>query len=273
MSGTISGTKVLVFRRRAWASGLIVYPSLSATRMMCSRVSALTASGREKARETVERCTPASLATMSMLRSATVYSFSFGLVGTPDDPHRVLQLAQRRHSAEPYVEGARDLAHERFVKRVAVDVDDGSPGTSDDVGERSRPVRVDRGESGLARARVAAVALQLRVGEAVPHLDDRLPSIRCGQDQGRVIFASPGVQGGGEPRRDLGGRVGGALQEQVDEVRSQVGQAASAGTLGVEHPRTAVALVARRRPGDEREPLVHRPPGLREPGVDGASAL
>src|SRR5579859_1689162 len=156
MSGTISGTKVLVFRRRAWASGLIVYPSLSATRMMCSRVSALTASGREKARETVERCTPASLATMSMLRSATVYSFSFGLVGTPDDPHRVLQLAQRRHSAEAVVEGARDLAHEGIVEGVAVDDDDGSLGAPVDPGERRRPVRVDGGESSLARRRVAA---------------------------------------------------------------------------------------------------------------------
>src|SRR3990170_816603 len=119
MSGTIRGTNVLVFRRSAWASGLILYPSSSATRRTCSRVSALTASGREKARETVERCTPAAFATTSMLRSAMVSPCFIGLVGTPDDPHGVLQLAQGRQSAEALAECARDLPHERIMERVA----------------------------------------------------------------------------------------------------------------------------------------------------------
>src|SRR5690348_9432836 len=115
MSGTISGTKALVFDRRAWASGLMVYPSSSATRRMCSRVCALTASGREKARDTVERCTPAAFATTSMFRSAMMSPFSVRLVGPPDDPHHILQLTQTRQAAEPLTEGGRHLPDERVI--------------------------------------------------------------------------------------------------------------------------------------------------------------
>ena len=56
-------------------------------------------------------------------------------------------------------------------------------------------------------------------------------------------------------------------------MRTQVGQAAAAGPLGVEHPRVAVAVVALRWAGDEREPLIHRSPGLREPAVRGTATL
>ena len=61
---------MLALERSAWASGLMAYPSSSATRRTSSRVSTLTASGRDKARETVERCTPAAFATSSMVTSA-----------------------------------------------------------------------------------------------------------------------------------------------------------------------------------------------------------
>ena len=81
------------------------------------------------------------------------------------------------------------------------------------------------------------------------------------------------MQGGRQPRDDIGGRVGAALQEEVGEVRTQVGQAAATGALGVEHPWIAVAVIALRRTGDEREPLIHRSPGLCQPAVRGTATL
>src|SRR6476469_691429 len=150
MSGTISGMNALVLVRSAWASGLMVYPSSSATRRISSRVSALTASGREKARDTVERCTPAAFATTSMLRSAMMSPFSVGLVGTPDDSHSILQLAQGRHAAEARAERQRDLPHERVVQRIAVHVDVGALGAAVDRGEGGGPVGVDGREPSVA---------------------------------------------------------------------------------------------------------------------------
>ena len=88
-----------------------------------------------------------------------------------------------------------------------------------------------------------------------------------------MVFDRSRMQGGRQPRGELGGRVGAALQEEVDEMRTQVGQAAAAGALGIEHPRIAVPVVALRWTGDEREPLVHRSPGLREPAVRGTATL
>src|SRR6478752_3038915 len=150
MSGTISGMNALVLVRSAWASGLMVYPSSSATRRISSRVSALTASGREKALDTVERWTPAAFATTSMLRSAMKFPFSVGLVSTPDDPHDILQLAQRRHAAEACAERQRDLPHERVIQRITVHVDDGALGAAIRCGEHGRSIRVDGREPSIA---------------------------------------------------------------------------------------------------------------------------
>src|SRR3954469_6594197 len=156
MSGTTSGTKMLAFERSAWASGLLVYPSSSARRRISSRVCTLTASGRDKARETVARCTPAAFATSSIVTSAMRCPFPMSLVGTPDDRHDLLQLAQRRQSAEALTEGARDLPDEGVVERVAVHVENGSLGLSVQRREGGRSVGIDGGEPGLARGGVAA---------------------------------------------------------------------------------------------------------------------
>src|SRR5215212_5533659 len=166
------------------------------------------------------------------------------LVRTPDDSHDIFQLAQSRQSAEALAERARHLPHEWVVERIAVYVDDSSLGVAVQRGERGRSVRVDGGETGLASRGVAAVPLQLRVWERVAHLDDGLATVRRGQHEGRVILDRPAVQAGRQPPVALSGGVAAALQKQIGEVRTQVGQAAPTGALQVEHPPVAVAVVA-----------------------------
>src|SRR3954464_8490718 len=100
------------------------------------------------------------------------------LVRTPDHSHDILQLAQSRQTAEALAERARYLPHERVIERIAVHVDDGPLGVAVQRGERGRSVRIDGGETGLARRRVAAVALQRRLRERVAHLDDGLTTVR-----------------------------------------------------------------------------------------------
>src|SRR3954469_12679364 len=119
-------------------------------RRTCSRVAALTASGREKARDTVERWTPAAFATSSMLSSAMLCPFLGELVGTPDDAHDVLQLAQGRQPAEPLAERSSDLPHERVVEGIAVHVEHGSLRAPPQRRDRGQPTRADGGVSGFA---------------------------------------------------------------------------------------------------------------------------
>src|SRR3954463_4454217 len=95
----------------------------AATRRTWSRVSRLTASGRENARETVDLWTPAAAATSSMLGVDTGSPLSAVRGRVPDHGHRGLEIADPRN---PHEATAQLLGHpvdECSVQRVAVHVD------------------------------------------------------------------------------------------------------------------------------------------------------
>src|SRR5687767_10863438 len=124
---------------------------------MCSRVSLFTASGRENARETVERWTPAAFATTSILRSAIFFSSVLVVICLPNRAHRIFELGQCWQPPESIFQCLRDTPDERIIERVTVHVDHGGLGCPVQRRERGRTVRVDGGESRPARRRVAAV--------------------------------------------------------------------------------------------------------------------
>src|SRR5215210_406175 len=96
----------------------------AATWRTWSRVSRLTASGRENARETVDLWTPAAVATSSMLGMDTGSLLSAVRVGDPDDGHRGLEIADARELYETTCQLVGDLVDEPRVQRVAVHVDE-----------------------------------------------------------------------------------------------------------------------------------------------------
>src|SRR3954453_5121269 len=96
----------------------------AATRRTWSRVSRLTASGRENARETVDLWTPAAAATSSMLGVDTGSSSSAVRVGVPDHGHRRLEVGDPWKPNETTVELVGHPVDEAPVQRVAVHVED-----------------------------------------------------------------------------------------------------------------------------------------------------
>src|SRR3954453_9727797 len=96
----------------------------AATWRTWSRVFRLTASGRENARETVDRWTPAAAATSLMLNVDTGSLLSAVRVRVPDDGHRGLEIADPRKLHETASELLCHLIHECSVQRVAVHVDE-----------------------------------------------------------------------------------------------------------------------------------------------------
>src|SRR5688572_33460496 len=94
----------------------------AATCRMWSLVSRLTASGREKARDTVDLWTPAAAATSSMLGVDTGSPLSAMLIRLPDDGHRGLELVDPREVRETATQLLGHLVDEQSVQRVAVHV-------------------------------------------------------------------------------------------------------------------------------------------------------
>src|SRR3954451_7809040 len=107
----------------------------AATWRTWSRVSRLTASGRENARETVDRWTPAAAATSSMLGVDTGSLLSAVRVRVPDDCHRGLEITDPREVNETTTQLLGHLVDEHCVQRVAVDIDAGGVGDAVDRGE------------------------------------------------------------------------------------------------------------------------------------------
>src|SRR4029453_3757179 len=103
----------------------------AATRRTWSRVSRLTASGRENARETVDLWTPAAAATSSMLGVDTGFLLSGVRVPVPNDGHRCLKIADPRELHETTSQLLGHLVDEQPVQRVAVHVN--KCGLCDDV--------------------------------------------------------------------------------------------------------------------------------------------
>src|SRR5213595_908005 len=108
-------------------------------RRMCSRVSLFTASGRENARETVDRWTPAAFATTSILRSA-IFSSSVVVICLPNRAHRIFKLGQCWQPSESIFQCLRDTAYERIIERVTVQIDHGGLRRPVQRGERGRTV-------------------------------------------------------------------------------------------------------------------------------------
>src|ERR1041384_586334 len=96
----------------------------AATWRTCSRVSRLTASGRENARETVDLWTPAAAATSSMLGVDTGSPPSAVCVRVPDDGHRGLEIADPRELHETTSQLLGHLVDEQSVQRIAVHLED-----------------------------------------------------------------------------------------------------------------------------------------------------
>src|SRR5256885_252146 len=153
----------------------------AATWRTWSRVSRLTASGRENARETVDLWTPAAAATSSMLGEDTGSLLSVVRVRVPDDGHRGLEIADPRELHETTSQLLGHLVDEQSVQRVAVHVDECGLRDAVDGGERRIPVRPDgRGPRG-ADPHEGAVPLERRPGERISHLDGGDPSVGRGQ--------------------------------------------------------------------------------------------
>src|SRR3954447_4480369 len=143
----------------------------AATLRTCSRVSRLTASGRENARETVDLWTPAAAATSSMLGVDTGSPLSGVRVRVPDDGHRGLEIADPREPHETTSQLLGHLVDEQSVQRVAVHVDDCGLRDAVDGGERRIPVRPDGRSPRGADPHEGAVPLERRTGERISHLD------------------------------------------------------------------------------------------------------
>src|SRR5215218_7460091 len=127
---------------------------------MCSRVSLFTASGRENARETVDRWTPATFATTSILRSGMFSSSVLVVIGLPNGAHDVFELGQRSEAPESIFQRPGDAPHKRIVERVAIHVDLVDLRGAVQCRERSSAVRINGGESCLTYRGEAAVALK-----------------------------------------------------------------------------------------------------------------
>src|SRR3954452_18704176 len=115
----------------------------AATRRTWSRVSRLTASGRENARETVDLWNPAAAATSSMLGVDTGSPLSAVRVRVPNDGHCRLEIADPRELRETTAQLLGHLVHERSVQRVAVHLDECGLRDAVNGGERRMPVRPD----------------------------------------------------------------------------------------------------------------------------------
>src|SRR4051812_15322357 len=153
----------------------------AATWRTWSRVAALTASGRENARETVDLWTPAAAATSSIVGVDTGTPLSAIRVSVPDDSHRALELADLRQLGETAGQLLGHLADEPCVQRVAVHHKKCGLGDTVDRGERRTPVRPDGRDALGADPQERAVPLQRRPGERIAHLDRGDPSIGRGQ--------------------------------------------------------------------------------------------
>src|SRR4029450_14074986 len=97
----------------------------AATRRTWSRVSRLTASGRENARETFDLWPPAAAATSSMLGVDTGFLLSTVRVRVPDDGHRGLEIADSCELHETTSQLLGHLVDEQSVQRVAVHLNEG----------------------------------------------------------------------------------------------------------------------------------------------------
>src|SRR3954451_17633214 len=132
----------------------------AATRRTWSRVSFLTASGRENGRETVDLCTPAAAATSSMLGVDTGSSLSAVRVSTPDHGHRRLKVTDPWKPNEPTTKLVGDLVDEPSIQRVAVHVEECSLRNAVDGGEGRLPVGPDRRAPRVADSHEGAVPLK-----------------------------------------------------------------------------------------------------------------
>src|SRR6476660_3877379 len=163
----------------------------AATWRTWSRVSRLTASGRENARETVDLWTPAAAATSSMLGVDTGSLLSAVRVRVPDDGHGGLEIADPREFHETTSQLFGHLIDEPCVQRVAVQHEACGLRHAVGGGERRTPVRPDgRGPRG-ADPHERAVPLEWRSGEGVAHLDGGDPSVGRGQRHRGVVVAAP----------------------------------------------------------------------------------
>src|SRR5689334_12145242 len=166
----------------------------AATWRTWSRVSGLTAAGREKARETVDLWTPAAAATSSMLGVDTGSLLSAVRVRVPDDGHRGLEIADSRELHETTFQLLGHLVDEQSVQRVAIHVDDCGLRDAVDGGEGCIPVRPDgRGPRG-ADPHEGAMPLERRPGERISHLDGGDPPVGRGQRHRGVVLDAAAVQ-------------------------------------------------------------------------------
>src|SRR4029453_9535071 len=116
---------------------------------MCSRVSLFTASGRENARETVDRWTPAAFATTSILKLCMLVSSLLVVIGQPNGAHDIFELGQRGQAPESIFQRPGDVPHKRIVERVAVHIDFVGLRSSVQGGKICCAVGINGGESGL----------------------------------------------------------------------------------------------------------------------------
>src|SRR5580765_2174628 len=166
----------------------------AATWRIWSRVSRLTASGRENARETVDLWTPAAAATSSMLGVDTGSPLAVVRVRVPYDGHRGLEIADPWELRETTSQLLGHLVDERSVQRVAVYVDECGLRNTVDGGERRVPVRRDGRGSRGADPHEGAVPLERRPGERISHFDGGDPSVRRGQRHRGVVLDAAVVQ-------------------------------------------------------------------------------
>jgi len=108
---------------------------------------------------------------------------------------------------------------------------------------------------------------QLRLRDRAPHLDDRLTTVRRGQDKYRVVLDRAGVQGQREFRGQANGDGGIALKKQAREVRTRVGWAAAAG--GLQEPPVRGNASRDQRHGDRHVRRVCAASQLLERGAKG----
>src|SRR5688572_33408291 len=166
----------------------------AATRRTWSRVSRLTASGRENARETVDLWTPAAAATSSMLGVDTGFLLSAVRVRVPDDGHRGLKIADPRELHETTSQLLGHLVDEAAIQGVAVHVDPRGRSGAVDGCEGCASIRPYRRGPRGADPHEGAVPLERRPGERISHLDGGDPSVGRGQRHRGVVLDAAAVQ-------------------------------------------------------------------------------
>src|SRR5262247_4232642 len=161
------------------------------------------------------------------------------LIDEPDYPQAIVHTHGRRLPASPVV---HDVAHRGGIERLrwAGREDLLAPGRDEAHG-----VVVVMHEDGIA-PRDLPLAVAARIGHGVAQLDRAQHAARRAQQHGGEVLHALAERVVTELRARHRGLLACQMQEQVQHVRAQIAQAATARFGGVEHPRRVPGRIARR---------------------------